>query len=139
MYWIFAPVSRFPVATRVMLKLRTNSKTLPDHHLSNKDILNSYNPDILDIGFLRNLIYTKYLSDLQLYVSLIMRLSGGSTYAWVIPKFYPLLWEKFFIVTFLLRSSSSGRLLCKFSCALCFSSIVVMDGLIIIQVNVIVI
>ena len=64
--------------------------------------------NVIDIGSLHNFNFTKYLSDLPSYDTLIREIVRGYTCACVIPKLHPLLRETLFIVVFLLRSYYSG-------------------------------
>ena len=66
--------------------------------LSNKAILNSYRYKFSDIVSLRNLILTKYLSNLSPFLLFIIGIGGGSTCTFTVPTFHFFLWKIFFVV-----------------------------------------
>ena len=100
-YWIFASVSSIPVTVRVMFMSRTNNRNSSESPCQNKDILNWKRSDVLDVGSIQNFRLKTYFSDLTSYIYLIRGIVGGSTCAWVIPKFHLFLWETFFMLSFL--------------------------------------
>ena len=117
-YWIFTPAPSIPGASRVILKFRTNKKNSSGSLFPNKTILNSQISDFYDVIYLRNFIFTEYLSHFTSFLLLMKGIGGGSTWS-----FYCTTTTDFLVwniihcrLLFLLRLSR--KLLCKVTYAL---------------------
>ena len=99
----------------IILKFHTNKKNSYDSPLSNKSIFNLYKSDFSDIGYLRNLIFTKSISDFVSFLFLIQGVGGGSTWFCAAPVHQIFLCKHFLIVECFILIQISVLLLCKVS------------------------
>ena len=76
-YCRFVLVTSSPKDLSIILKFSMNKWNLPNLLSLNKAILNSYEPDFSDVGYLRNLIFTQSFSAFLSFLLSINLIWGG--------------------------------------------------------------